>query len=73
MLDASIQTWEINTNPILIRPADKYKKEEVVLFKEDLAKRLDIGLMSLNYGGEATSVQKPNNRIVCGWSIQKYI
>jgi len=73
MLEGSIQTWEINTNPILNRLRKEYKTQEMVLIKERLAKWLEEGFMSNNYGGDITEAAKKNHRIPLNWDIQKYL
>jgi len=73
MLEGSIQTWEINTNPVFNKLRQEYKTEEMVLIKERLTKWLEEGLMLHNHGGDITEVRKKNQRIPLSWDFQKYV
>jgi hypothetical protein len=73
MLNGSIQTWEINTNPVLNLPRNKLLKErkELIPVKEKLAKRLEDKLMSINYGSDVAEAGKRGHKISLNWDIYR--
>ena len=71
LLSGTIQTWEINTNPLLNQPREKYL-QKTIPGKEKLAKQLENGLMSVNYGNDDTLPVKGQDRIILKWDMQKY-
>jgi hypothetical protein len=74
ILNGTIQTWEINTNPILNQPRRKLMKErkDIIPAKEKLAIRLEENLMSLNYGDDIEGVRKGKNEISLKWDMKEY-
>ncbi len=62
ILNGVIQTWEINTNPILNQPRKEYLKRTIP-GKEKLAKQLEEGLMSINYGDDDTKPSDTQQKI----------
>jgi len=74
ILNGALQTWEINTNPVLNQPRQKLLEErkELIPVKEKLAKRLEGKLLSLDYGGDVAEAAKSKQRITLHWDLQKY-
>ena len=69
MLNGSIQTWEINTNPVLNKPRKEImeKQKELLPAKEKLAIKIEDALMAVNYGGEVSEIQKTEHKIPLKW------
>jgi hypothetical protein len=72
MLDNTIQTWEINTNPILIKPRGKYP-ETLISSREVLAKTLIEGFLSVNSYPAADQPAHLKKRIPMDWDACRYI
>jgi hypothetical protein len=71
MLDGTMQTWEINTNPILIKRRKDYTNDKIIAIKEQLAKRLENAFMSINLGGDIKSIKQEENWIELTWDYKK--
>jgi hypothetical protein len=73
MLNDSIQTWEINTNPTLIRPREAYRnRKELIPTKKQLAKSLESSFMSISYDGEVPIPVDAQQSISFKWDRGKY-
>ncbi len=72
MLDGVIQTWEINTNPVLLKSRSKYKPYYMAV-KKKLCVQLEEAFLSILDGGTAKDIQKTTQRITLQWKPEKYI
>ena len=72
MLDNTIQTWEINTNPILLKSRGKYTVE-VTEIKEQLARRIEEGFLAMEYGGAEGLGPEVNRRIQFQWDARNFL
>jgi len=72
ILAGNIQTWEINTNPILIKPRKEYKAE-LLEIKARLAKVFEKYILAMDhYGSEKRITSKAGQAISIEWDSAKY-
>ena len=72
IFDGTIQTWEINTNPVLIRWRKSYKWKYISV-KKKLATQLEAALQSLDYTVTNVNTRESAERITLQWKPEKYI